>query len=239
MTLHVRQCYATAWSSFQKGWIPICAVSSLIVLLNILPRVFAWSEITDLRQEGASIHKAVIGMNPSQIGIEFETVTKRLTSYMAAKLWRVFPYMMPFTALLTIILLLYANRAVKRNTSTRLPLKQVLFTAFINLILILTKTLAVFLFVIPGVYLYVKLYFIPLVMLDDGVGPAVALRKSWQMTRGNFWPILTVVCINGIIQILAIPSIIGAIPATGYANTVRAAAYRNLIDRATEAPTVA
>ncbi len=231
MKLHVRKCYATAWESFQKGWIPICAVSSLIVLLNILPRVLAWSEISSLREQGASLHKAVIGMDASKIGKEFESVTKRLTSYMAAKLWRVFPYMMPFTALLTIILLLYANRAIKHNMSTRLPLRQILFTAFINLLMILTKTLALFLFVIPGVYLYVKLYFIPLVMLDDGVGPVVALRKSWRMTRGSFWQILTVVTINGIVQILAIPSVIGAIPATGYANTVRAAAYRNLVDR--------
>lgn len=231
MKLHVRECYATAWKSFQKGWIPICAVSSLIVLLNILPRVLAWGEITSLRDQGASIHKAVIGMDASKIGKEFETVTKKIASYAAAKLWRVFPYMMPFTALLTIVLLLYASRAVKRNMSTRLPLRQILFTAFINLLLILTKTIALFLLVVPGVYLYVKFYFIPLVMLDDGVGPLAALRKSWRMTRGSFWQILTVVAINGTIQILAIPSIIGAIPATGYANTVRAAAYRNLIDR--------
>jgi len=126
------------------------------------------------------------------------------------------------------VLLLYANRAVKHERrDMSLPTGRVIHAALVHFLLALVKALAFLCCVVPGVYIYIKLYFVPLAMLESD-GALSAIRRSWRLTSGSFWQLLAIIFINGTIQILAFPSIIGAIPATGYANTVRAAAYRRL-----------
>lgn len=43
------------------------------------------------------------------------------------------------------------------------------------------------LLILPGIYLSVRWYMFPWVLVDKGVGPFEALRQSWEMTRGSFW----------------------------------------------------
>jgi hypothetical protein len=56
------------------------------------------------------------------------------------------------------------------------------------------------------------------------------MRISWQMTDGNFWRLFLLMFMNTVIQTVSMPTIIGGIPATGFANTARAAAFRMLRD---------
>jgi hypothetical protein len=226
--LDIAACFATAWRSFRKWWIPICLVAGLIVVFNILPRVLAWDEIRALRAGG---ERMLIASASGDI-FEMESAAYELQRQMndfALAFVRLLPLILPLTAILTIVLLLYASRAVAGGRKTvRLPIGMVIYTALLHFALALLKALAFLCCVWPGVYLYIKLYFVPLIMLEQNCGPIKAAKRSWAMTRGSFWPLLAIVFVNGSIQILALPSIIGAIPATGYANTVRAAAYRSL-----------
>ena len=45
MTLSVIGCYALAWRSFSKWWIPLCVISGLVVIFQIAPRVLVKSDL--------------------------------------------------------------------------------------------------------------------------------------------------------------------------------------------------
>lgn len=49
------------------------------------------------------------------------------------------------------------------------------------------------LFIVPGIYMVLRLILFPYVMVDRGVGPLDALKESWYSTQGNAWMIFGVV----------------------------------------------
>lgn len=225
--LAIFECFEEAWRSFRKWWIPICVVSALVVLFNILPRLLAWDELQAVRSGGSEMIEATAQLDMLEMERRADHLN-RLLLELAGEFVQFVPLILPLTAVLTIVLLLYANRAVRHERrNMALPAGRVIYAALVHFLLALVKALAFFCCVVPGVYIYIKLYFVPLAMLESD-GALAAIRRSWHLTSGSFWQLLAIVFINGTIQILAFPSIIGAIPATGYANTVRAAAYRRL-----------
>lgn len=80
--------------------------------------------------------------------------------------------------------------------------------------------------IVPGIYLYTRLGFYLMYIVDRKVGPMDALRSSWQLTAGNEWNIL------GFFLALLI---ISAIPILGFplSAVATAVAYRHL-ERSTE-----
>ena len=144
------------------------------------------------------------------------------------KLLKLLLVAIPFIALLSITLLTWANAAVKdrRNGTTAGQLFRI---TGVHLLLTFVKGVAFALFILPGFYLYVRLLFVTLIMLEEKeIGMMDAIRKSWGMTRGDFWSLLTLICLNGTLQFMVVPTIIGLIPVSGFANTARAAAYQML-----------
>jgi uncharacterized membrane protein len=58
------------------------------------------------------------------------------------------------------------------------------------------------LLIIPGVILTVRLGFSGFALLDQGLGPIEAIKKSWAMTRGYFWKLFGFSIVLGLINIL-------------------------------------
>jgi len=137
-------------------------------------------------------------------------------------------YLFPLVALFTVILLMYANRAVRDSREKGRSLAAVVYITIVHTAMAAVKIMALVLFIVPGVYLYIKLLFVSLVMLEQKKGAIEAMVTSWRMTRGNFWKLLLLMLMNGALQVLVMPTIIGAIPVTGFANTARAAAFSML-----------
>jgi uncharacterized membrane protein len=92
------------------------------------------------------------------------------------------------------------------------------------------KVAVMFLLLPLGVFIYIKLYFVTLLMLEEGHSPGQAIQGSWRMTTGNFWPLFGMAVLNGTLQLALAPTLIGLVPATGFATTARAAAYSSLHD---------
>lgn len=65
-------------------------------------------------------------------------------------------------------------------------------------------------FVIPGVYLAVRLFLAPATVIAEKKRPFDALKRSWEMTRGNWWSIFAVALVLSIIAFF-----IGLIPVIG------------------------
>jgi len=227
MQFSVLKCYALAWRSFAKWWIPLCLISGALFVFQFLPQLLASAAMNEFMSAANALMTAMVQQNPdritdalAQVIGQAGDVTHALATYSL--------YLFPLVALFTVILLMYANRAVKDSRDNRASLAAVVYIAIVHTAMAAIKVAALALFIVPGVYLYIKLLFVSLVMLEQKKGAIEAMATSWRMTRGNFWKLLLMMLMNGALQILVMPTIIGEIPVTGFANTARAAAFSML-----------
>ncbi|PKM99110.1 MAG: hypothetical protein CVU78_07965 [Elusimicrobia bacterium HGW-Elusimicrobia-2] len=132
----------------------------------------------------------------------------------------------PFIAFLTILLLMYANRATTNKNDSEKSFLFLSYIAFVHIIIAIIKIIPFLFFILPGIYVYVKLLFVSLIMLEKRCNAPTAVKLSWKITSGHFWKLFLLVFINSGIQLIVLPTIIGEIPATGFVNTARAAAFR-------------
>lgn len=225
--LSLKTCYALAWKSFSKWWIPLCLISAFILVFEVVPRILLRPETAALEQkfsEGVSAFRYGTFEELEAVLLDAQAKSRAYT----LKLSKLLFVLLPFIALLSMILLAWSNAAVKGRRNEHSPGRMLIITG-VHLLLTLIKGIGFCLFILPGFYLYIRLLFVTLIMLEEKeTGMMDAIRKSWQMTRGNFWNLLTLVCLNGTLQLVVSPTLIGLIPATGFANTARASAYQML-----------
>ena len=89
------------------------------------------------------------------------------------------------------------------------------------------------LLILPGIYLSVRWYMYPWVLVDKEVGPFEALRQSWEMTRGSFWNLFLLgflLCLINLLGTMAL--LIGLLVTIPLSVVAIGYAYRHL-ERAT------
>ena len=69
-------------------------------------------------------------------------------------------------------------------------------------------------FIIPGVFLWGMWQLWLVVLVIERTGPVIALQRSWQLMRGAWWRITTLIAIVTILASIP-PLIVGAILGTG------------------------
>jgi len=227
LQLQLIQCYQTAWNGFKKGWIILCLISGLIVAFELIPRLTVNKEFKGLKTSIITLLEAMD--KGDKVEVDQTMLDIRLhTAGLLHQLVKLSIYFFPLIALLTILLLARANRLVATKNNQTNSIKTLLLTSIVHVILAIIKLGAFFLFILPGIYLYVKLLFVSLIILEDNQSPLRACKESWQLTSGHFFKLFLLVAINTLIQVAASFTIIGLIPATGFVNTARAAAFQSL-----------
>jgi hypothetical protein len=196
------------------------------MLFNWLPKQLAKAELSAMSQGMAEIMAAAGQGDLNQVEMLTAELVETMTAY-ATKLLAFSLYAAPFAALLTVLLYCIALMAVK-DRRTRYAPKNIAVVTLFQFAIAFVKMLLLFLLLPLGIFIYIKLFFVSLLMLEEGKSPGAAIRGSWNMTTGTFWPLLGMVAINGMLQLSLVPTIVGLIPATGFANTARAAAYTML-----------
>ncbi|MDH3346455.1 MAG: hypothetical protein OEL75_04645 [Kiritimatiellaceae bacterium] len=229
----LKQCYTVAWRSFKKWWIPLCLISGFILIFELIPRILLNPEMVELKQKVFELFQLLFSLNNleslERIDALMLEMNQQFIGY-SIQLIKLMGVAFPFVALLTVILLTWANAAVKdqRNKNS---LGRMLYIALVHVLLAGMKMIAFLFCVLPGVYIYVRLLFVSLILLEEReAGLIEALSRSWLMTRGNFWNLFGLTAINAVFQMAAAPTVIGLIPVTGFVNTARAAAYQMLKD---------
>ena len=95
--------------------------------------------------------------------------------------------------------------------------KLFLFYLIANLLGSLATVAGLFAFVIPGLYIAARLVLVPMAVAGDAItNPIEALRRSWQLTRGNGLMILLfifVIIIVGVIIVGVVGLIVGILVA--------------------------
>jgi hypothetical protein len=226
VSLSLKTCYAKAWKSFAAWWIPICLLSGFLILFELGPRQLARAESSAMRHTLTELLSAIEQGDLGQVESLAYDLNEMAYAY-AGKMMKFTLCAAPFVAILGVVLICTSLMAVKDRRRRYAPL-QVLGVSLVHLILAVAKVLLLFVFFPLGLYVYVKLYFTSLLMLEEGLPAAAAIRGSWRATGGNFWPLFGMIAINGTLQFAMVPTLIGLIPATGFANTVRAAAFTEL-----------
>ena len=228
MRISALKCYALAWKGFAKWWIPLCLVSGAIFLFNLLPQILAAPDMQKLMGATGDV-LAAAGQDLDTLAAASERMNRQLWE-MLVPLARITLYIFPAVALFTVILLMFANRAVKDSRKKDNSWPWLAYVSLVHVILALGKAAAFCLLFVPGAYLYIKLMFVPLVMMEQKKDPFAAIAESWRMTQGNFWSLTLLILMNATVQLVAMSTVIGIIPATAFANTARAAAFRMLLD---------
>jgi len=221
--LPLKACYSKAWRAFSKWWIPICLVAGILMVFQIGPKQLARAESAAV---GQTVEQIVSAFEQNDLErVEKLAIELNETAWAYAEKVMTFAlYALPFAAILTILLLCISVMAVK-NQRTRYPPRRIVLIAGVNLVLAVVKVSLIFLLLPLGLFIYIKFYFVTLLMLEEGHSPGRAIKSSWQITEGNFWPLFGMVAINSLLQSALAPTLIGLVPATGFANTARAAAY--------------
>ncbi|MFO7889658.1 MAG: hypothetical protein R6V04_04890 [bacterium] len=222
--------YKLAWRSFKKWWIPICIVSLFIFVFEIIPRILVSSEFQSFNTTATQLTSAIIQNDTEQIKLLSITIQYKIRIILN-RIMQTTAIVFPFIALATVILLMIANWATKDKKGKGKSVLSLIYIACVHILLACIKFFAFLLFIIPGVYIYVKLLFVSLVMLEEDLNAWEAVKKSWNMTHGYFVSLFLLVALNSIIQCILLFTIIGIIPGTGYVNTVRASAFRLILQK--------
>lgn len=227
---NLSSCYKESWKSFSKWWIPLTVIAFFIVLFQVLPQILSWSEIASFKETLKASMKALLSDDKENL-LEALDLIRVQSKALSVQLLKMGTIVFPLIALFSIILIMRANLAVKDQSKGDDSLGRVAFISLVHVLLAIVKLFAFILFIVPGVFLYVKLLFVSLIMIEEKMGTWEAIKKSWHMTEGNFMNLLLLVIINSSVQILTVPTIIGTIPATAFVNTARATAYQQLSEK--------
>jgi len=138
MKLSVIGCYVLAWRSFSKWWIPLCVISGIVVVFQIVPRILVRADVNELGATTRSLVTAVL-QNDLAESEEISAEVAAQTGVLMRKLTTYGLYLFPIVALLTIILLMYANWAVKNRQEARGPLPTLVYIAFVHVMLAIAK----------------------------------------------------------------------------------------------------
>jgi len=222
--------YKLAWRSFKKWWIPICLISLIIFIFEIIPRITVSSEFKNFETTAEKLIHAIIQNDTEQIKLLTLEAQYKM-QLILHKILRTSAIVFPFIAMATVILLMIANWATQDKKKQSKSIFSLLYIACIHILLAFIKLFAFLLFILPGVYIYVKLLFVSLLMLEEDMNAWEAVKKSWIMTKGYFMDLFLLIALNSILQFILLFSVVGVIPATGFVNTARAAAFRIILQK--------
>jgi uncharacterized membrane protein len=95
------------------------------------------------------------------------------------------------------------------------PYQRVFVSSMVaNILVGMLVILGLFLLIIPGIIILVRLTFVPFVLLEGELGPLEAIHASWQRSAGYGWIILAVWLLSIPIVLLGLAMlVVGVIPA--------------------------
>lgn len=240
--------FKEAWKGFKGWWIPLCIASSILLFSQSWLPKYAMKKIPELKvfeeynKEWRKYHYLLDHKCPpleaqdyffSQIKrISSKASTKQAFTGLTIKMTILFGVVLLLFSILNVVIILMSKFSVsdKKESIKENAKKPVTLTPS-YLLLTIIKLAAFAFFIIPGIYLYIKLYFTGFIITEESANPFTAMKKSWQLTNGIFWPTFLIFVITLIIDLISALTIIGFIPGTSFKYTLRAALYKQALAR--------
>jgi len=247
--LNVNLCFKEAWRGFKGWWIPLCIVASIILFSQSwLPKWLLSDELSKLEPYREAYHefRTELKENPLQaieicqeynyknFEITFSPEIKSALLQLLKKGLIIVGILFLAVALLNIFMIIIAKASVQSNKKDITLKRDFSHSAYLALsyaMLAIIKIFPFFFCILPGVYLYVKLFYTGFIITEESANPLASIPKSWRMTQGNFFPILLIFGVNLAVLFLSLITIIGVIPGDSFNYTLRAASYKQLKDQ--------
>ncbi len=241
--ININLCFKEAWKGFKGWWIPLCLVSSAIMISQIsIPQKIVGKELEVLKpyEQAYTEFKTGISDQPSQffqlyknfiINCSEISSDKKIILAFLHLLIKITVVIGIIVGILNVVMIVIAKAAVepdKKKRTIKRDLSRGIFLFFSYIILSFVKVIPFFFCILPGIYVYCKLYFTGFIITDESANPISAMAKSWKMTNGNFIEVMIIFLITIAVNVVSLITIVGIIPGTSYNYTLRAAAYRQL-----------
>jgi len=244
--LNFSNCFWEAISGFKSWWIPLCIVATIILFSQAwLPKWFLNDELLNLKPYSTAYEdfKADFLKNPFQIielnqkyfekniEISCRPEIRKSMLLLIKKGIVVMAALAGFICLLNVFMTIIAKAAVQKNKNN-ITLKRdfsksfYLFLSYFLLAII--KMIPFFFCILPGIYVYIKLYYTGFIITEESANPLASISKSWKMTAGNFFPVLLIFAVTLAVNIISLITIIGIIPGSSFNYILRAASYKQL-----------
>ena len=81
----------------------------------------------------------------------------------------------------------YLGREVTVGNLYRAALRRFLPVLGVLALIVVIVVSASLLLIIPGVFFFVRLFLAPIAVMLEDIGPMQAIKRSWHLTRGNWW----------------------------------------------------
>ncbi len=241
--IDINLCFKEAWKGFKGWWIPLCIVSAAIMISQIsIPKKIVGKELEVLKpyEHAYTEFKTGVSDQPSQffqlyksfiINCSEISTDKKIILAFIHLLMKITIVIGIIVCILNVIMIVIAKAAVepdKKKRTIRRDLSRGIFLSFSYIILSFVKVIPFFFCIVPGIYVYCKLYFTGFIITDESANPISAMTKSWKMTNGNFIEVMIIFLVTIVVNVVSVLTVVGIIPGTSYNYTLRAAAYRQL-----------
>ncbi len=240
-----------AWAGFKGWWIPLCIVSFFLLmtqswipdaLVKQLPELHVFDyPIAAYDSLVETITVPVTASDQKKIEEVIHDVasyfqsseTYELIKSLVLKIMIISAIASLIAILIHVTLILFAKAACDDHHFTKKScgagLKKAPHLYFSYLFFGIIKVIPWFFFIIPGFIVYIRLYFTGFVITEESVNPIHAIKRSWQLTKGNFGPVTVIFLITLVFDALSVLSFgLGFIPGTSFKYTLRASVYKML-----------
>ncbi|MSQ15002.1 MAG: hypothetical protein EXR50_03960 [Dehalococcoidia bacterium] len=157
----ITACYGYAWKSLWNNFFPLLGISIVFSLLEGMPGKMLASDAAYVYGEGVG----------KVLSLLYYLLVSAPLGYGLA----------------------YVYLGAARDEEATLgalfaPFKRSYISSVISYMLVtLLVAIGTALLIVPGIIIAVRLAFVPLIVVDEKLGPAVAIQERWRRTSGSFW----------------------------------------------------
>jgi hypothetical protein len=251
--------WENAWKGFKGWWIPLCIISFFLLMTqswipNKIVEGLPELGVFNYPRQELQLLEASPAMNKRPANIErisqqVNETADRIVSYfkrsevqeqlsiLIHKIVIIFVIASFLAIFIHLVLILFSRAAcesseglsTRQRCRTALRKAPKLYLSYLTLGMI--KVIPWLFWIIPGVIVYIRLYFTGFIILEESSNPFKASQRSWQLTKGHFGAVFTIFMLTVLLDFIGIMTAgVGLIPGTSVKYTLRASMYNQLLE---------
>jgi len=250
-------CFHEAWRGLKAWWIPLCLLAAFIVvishswLIRFLLRdelsalqpcteiITTWRE--DVLTGRIPPDQAVITLMDQLADLMAQPAIQTALRNLAVTAFWLIGGIALLVCALHVIMVIVSKASVqtrREDITLRRDLSRTALLTLSYIVLALMKMLPIMCCcVLPGLYIYLRLYFTDFIITERSPNPFTAAAESWRLTRANLLPLAVLFAVTLATHLLSLLTYgLAEIPFRPFEYTLRAAAYRQLRTARSAAP---
>jgi len=178
----------TAIALYRRNWKLLVATAAVVVVPVQLLSSFANRNF--LSQIGDAFRSMQKGLTPvtttSSVGTPGGLLALLALPFLTA-------------ALATAAASCYMGRPITPGQAWRATMRRFWAILGLGLLRLSITGIGFVLFMVPGIFLYIRLLVAPVALVVEGAGPASVLERSWRLTSGQWWRTCGVEVLKGVV----------------------------------------